>query len=240
TYPKMLTNFLAEHKTISVSGCIAQMFFIIILSAGTEIFILSAMGYDLCADICDPFHYMETMNKGICVQLVTDAWTIGFLDAMINAVFALKLHFCGPNQISHFSCELPPLLKMSCTTTFTNQMVLLTFVVILGSSCFFLTLISYSHIISTILRIRSAEGRHKTFSTCSSHLIVVGVFYLTASFRYTKPSPVSSVALDKMFSVQYSILTTMLNPIIYSLKNREVKRAVGKMLGKYKFLKYYW
>ncbi|KAM7150554.1 olfactory receptor 8S1-like [Macrochelys suwanniensis] len=236
TVPNMLINFLAEHKTISVSGCIAQIFFII-LSAGTEIFILSAMAYDRYAAICDPLHYMETMNKGICVLLVTGAWTIGFLDATINAVFALKLNFCGPNQISHFSCELPRLLKMSCTDILTNQMVLLTFVVIFGSSCFLLTLISYIHIISTILRIRSTEGRRKAFSTCSSHLIVVGVFYLTASFQYTKPSSVSSMALDEMFSIQYSILTPMLNPIIYSLKNREMKTAIRKMLGKYKFLK---
>ncbi|XP_065419118.1 olfactory receptor 5A1-like [Chrysemys picta bellii] len=234
--PNMLVHFLAEHKTISVNSCIAQTFFIF-LPAVAEVFILSAMAYDRYAAICDPLRYMDTMSKGICVQLVSGAWVIGFIDALINTGFALKLHFCGPNQISHFSCELPSLLHLSCTETLTNQVVLFTSVVILGSSSFLFTLISYIHIISTILRIHSAECRHKAFSTCSSHLIVVGLLYLTAFFQYTKPSSVSSVVLDEMFSIQYSIMTPMLNPIIYSLKNKEVKTAVGKMLRKFKFLK---
>ncbi|XP_050791449.1 olfactory receptor 5A1-like [Gopherus flavomarginatus] len=236
TVPNMLMNFLVEHKTISVNGCISQMF-LLILVVGAEIFILSAMAYDRYAAICDPLHYVQTMSKGICVQLVSGAWTMGFLYALLNTVFALKMHFCGPNKINHFSCELPPLLQLSCTDTLTNQVVLLTSVLIFGSSAFLLTLISYIYIISTILRIRSAEGRCKAFSTCSSHLIVVGLWYLTAFFQYTKPSSVSSVVLDEIFSIQYSILTPMLNPIIYSLKNKEVKIALGKRLGKLKFLK---
>ncbi|XP_065270681.1 olfactory receptor 5G9-like [Emys orbicularis] len=236
TVPKMLINFLSDHKTISVNGCITQMFFIL-LSAGTEVFILSAMAYDRYAAICDPLHYIETMNKGICVQLVSGAWVMGFLDVLVNTVFALKLRFCGPNQINHFSCELPPLLQLSCAETLTNQVVLLTSAVVFGSSSFLLILISYIHIISTILRIRSVEGKLKAFSTCSSHLIVVGLLYLTAFFQYTKPSSVSSVLLEEMVSIQYSILTPMLNPIIYSVKNKEVKTAVAKILGKFKFLK---
>ncbi|XP_065271793.1 olfactory receptor 5V1-like [Emys orbicularis] len=236
TVPNTLRNFLAERKTISVNGCITQIFFFF-LSAVTEAFILSAMAYDRYAAICDPLRYMERMSKGICVQLVSGAWAINFLHALLNTVFALKLHFCGPNQISHFSCELPPLLQLSCTETLTNQVVLLTSTVILGSISFPFSLISYILIISTILKIRSAEGRRKAFSTCSSHLIVVILFYLTAFFPYTKPSSVSSVVLDEMFSIQYSILTPMLNPIIYSLKNKEVKTAIGKMLGKFKFLR---
>ncbi|XP_044839611.1 olfactory receptor 8S1-like [Mauremys mutica] len=234
--PNMLVHFLAEHKTISVNSCIAQVFFIFLMAA-TEISILSAMAYDRYAAICDPLHYMNTMNKGICVHLVSGAWAIGFIDALLNTVFVLKLHFCGPNQISHFSCELPSLLQLSCTETFTNQVVLLTSAVVFGLSSFLFTLISYIHIISTILSIRSTEGRHKAFSTCSSHLIVVGLLYLTAFFQYTKPSSVSSVVLDEMFSIQYSILTPMLNPIIYCLKNKEVKTAVEKTLEKFKFLK---
>ncbi|XP_034643733.1 olfactory receptor 1009-like [Trachemys scripta elegans] len=236
TVPKMLINFLSDHRTISVNGCIAQMFFIL-LSAGTEVFILSAMAYDRYAAICDPLHYIETMNRGICVQLVSGASVMGFLNALVNTVFALKLRFCGPNQINHFSCELPPLLQLSCTETLTNQVVLLTSVVVFGASSFLLILISYIHIISTILRIRSVEGKLKAFSTCSSHLIVVGLLYLTAFFQYIKPSSVSSVFLEEMVSIQYSILTPMLNPIIYSVKNKEVKTAVVKILGKFKFLK---
>ncbi|XP_065271803.1 olfactory receptor 5V1-like [Emys orbicularis] len=236
TVPNMLINLLADHKTISINGCITQMFFIL-LSAGAEVFILSAMAYDRYAAISDPLRYMERMSKGICVLLVSGTWTTGFFYALLNTVFTLKLHFCEYNQIHHFSCELPPLLHLSCTETFTNQVVLLTSIAIFGSSSFLFTLISYIHIISTILRIRSAEGRRKAFSTCSSHLIVVGLLYLTAFVQYTKPSSVSSVVLDEMLSFQYSILTPMLNPIVYSLKNKEVKTAVGKMLGKIKFLK---
>ncbi|XP_034646361.1 olfactory receptor 5V1-like [Trachemys scripta elegans] len=236
TVPNTLRNFLAERKTISVNWCITQIFFFFLLVV-TEAFILSAMAYDRYAAICDPLRYMERMSKGICVQLVSGAWAISFLHALLNTVFTFKLHFCGPNQISHFSCELPPLLQLSCTETLTNQVVLLTSAVILGSISFLFSLISYILIISTILRIRSAEGRRKAFSTCSSHLIVVGLFYLTGFLQYTKPSSVSSVVLDEIFSIQYSILTPMLNPIIYSLKNKEVKTAVGKMLGKFKFLR---
>ncbi|XP_050775784.1 olfactory receptor 5G3-like [Gopherus flavomarginatus] len=236
TVPNGLRNFLAEHKTISVNGCIAQMFFIL-LSGAAESFILSAMAYDRYAAICDPLRYMEIMRKGICVQLVSGAWTTDFIYALLNTVFTLKLHFCGSNQIHHFSCELPPLLQLACTETLTNQVVLLTSVVIFGSISFLLTLISYIYIISTILRIRSAEGRHKAFSTCSSHLIVVGLLYLTGFLQYTKPSSVSSVLLDEIFSIQYSVLTPMLNPIIYSLKNKEVKTALRKTLGKLKFIR---
>nr|XP_025040264.1 olfactory receptor 19-like [Pelodiscus sinensis]XP_025040265.1 olfactory receptor 19-like [Pelodiscus sinensis]XP_025040266.1 olfactory receptor 19-like [Pelodiscus sinensis] len=233
TVPKMLVNFLAEHKTISVHGCISQMFFFI-LTAGTEVFILSAMAYDRYVAICHPLRYMQIMSKRICVQLVSGAWTVGIIYALLNMGLALKLHFCGPNQIFHFSCELPQLLQLSCTETFTNEMVLLTSAVILGAASFLLTLVSYIPIIATILRIRSAQGRRKAFSTCSSHLIVVGFLYLAAFSQYTKSSSVSSTVLEEMFSIQYSILTPMLNPIIYSLKNKEVKTAVAKLLRTFK------
>ncbi|XP_030400112.1 olfactory receptor 2F1-like [Gopherus evgoodei] len=236
TVPNALRNFLAEHKTISVNGCIAQMFFIL-LSAGAESFILSATVYDRYAAICDPLRYMEIMRKGICVQLVSGAWTTDFIYALLNTIFTLKLHFCGSSQIHHFSCELPPLLKLACTETLTNQVVLLTSVVIFVSISLLLLLISYIYIISTILRIRSAEGRHKAFSTCSSHLIVVGLLYLIGFLQYKNPRSVSSVLLDEIFSIHYSVLTPMLNPIIYSLKNKEVKTALRKILGKLKFIR---
>ncbi|XP_030402372.1 olfactory receptor 5V1-like [Gopherus evgoodei] len=232
TVPTMLMNFLAKHKIISVNGCITQMFFFILL-AGTEVFILSAMAYDRYAAICDPLYYMEMMSKEICVQLVSGAWTVGLLYALLNTVFTFKLHFCGPNQIRHFSCELPPLLQLSCTDTFTSQVVLLASAVILGAISFLLTLISYIHIISTILRMPSVQGKRKAFSTCSSHLIVVGLLYLAAFIQYTKSRSVSSVAVDEIVSIQYSILTPMLNPIIYTLKNEEVKTALRNLLGKF-------
>nr|XP_006135713.1 olfactory receptor 1009-like [Pelodiscus sinensis] len=235
TVPNMLMNFLVESKTISVRGCLSQMFLFFLL-AGTEVFLLSAMAYDRYAAICDPLHYVDAMNKKIWVQLMSGAWTTGFFYALINTVFALDLHFCGPNEIQHFSCELPPLLRLSCRDILVNQVVLLSSVVVLGSSSFLFTLISYVYVITTILRMRSAEGRRKAFSTCSSHLIVVGLLYLTAFLQYTKPRSISSAVLDEMFSIQYSILTPMLNPIIYSLKNKEVKTALRSISGKFRFL----
>uniref|UniRef100_A0A8C4WH59 Olfactory receptor n=1 Tax=Gopherus evgoodei TaxID=1825980 RepID=A0A8C4WH59_9SAUR len=227
--PKSMVNCIMNtRKTISVYGCFAQIF-LIILSGCTEGFMLSVMAYDRHAAICNPLHYVNIMNKRVCHQLVASAWTVSFFFALVNTLFLLNVNFCGPNEVSHFICELPSLLALSCTTTFTNEMVLLTSVVIFGLSSFIPILVSYIHIISTILRIRSAEGRSKAFSTCSSHLTVVCLLYLTALLQYMKPNAAPSVILNKLFSIHYSILTPMLNPIIYSLKNKEVKMALWKI-----------
>ncbi|XP_006114099.3 olfactory receptor 5G9-like [Pelodiscus sinensis] len=234
TVPKMLTDFLSEQNTISFHGCITQMFFIVFLAV-TEAFTLSAMAYDRYVAICDPLRYAAAMKDDSCVLLEAGAWTLGILAGLVYTVVVLQLQFRGPNQIHHFSCEPPPLLQLSCTSPLKEQMVLLASAVIFGLSSFLLTLISYFHIISTILRMRSAEGQRKAFNTCRSHLTVVALLYLTAFFQYTKPSSASSVVLDEMVSIQYSILTPMLNPIIYSLKNKEVKTALGRMLGKLRF-----
>ncbi|XP_059575087.1 olfactory receptor 5G9-like [Alligator mississippiensis] len=227
--PKMLVNFLRKHKTISVNACFTQTFFIF-LSASCEIFMLSVMAYDRYAAICNPLHYVRTMNKRVCRQLVSFSWTMGLMDSLVNTLPVLKLHFCGPNTIGHFSCELPPLLTLSCTEAFANKIIMISSVVVIGLSTFLLMLVSYIHIVSTILRIHSAEGRRKAFSTCSSHLIVMSLLYVTAFVQYMKSSYVSSLVLDQVFSIQYSILTPMLNPIIYSLKNKEVKIALGRIL----------
>ncbi|XP_074838569.1 olfactory receptor 5BS1-like [Carettochelys insculpta] len=229
--PQMLVNFLVQHKTILVNVCLTQMFFILLLAV-TEIFILSAMAYDRYAAICHPLHYTVTINKRVCNLLLGCSWTMGLIYSLVNTVPVLKLHFCGPNEIKHFSCELPPLLQLSCTGTSTNTIARLSSAVIFGFSSFLPILVSYTFIISTILRMSSVEGRRKAFSTCSSHLIVVGLLYMTALFQYMKPSSVSSPVLDELFSIQYTILTPMLNPIIYSLKNKEMKRALTKLLRK--------
>ncbi|XP_024065442.2 olfactory receptor 5V1-like [Terrapene carolina triunguis] len=230
TVPKMLESFLAKWKTISVGGCLVQLFFFL-LSGCAEVFMLSAMAYDRFAAICHPLHYLVTMKKQVCILLVGGAWTMGFLYSLVNTLPMIKLHFCGPTEINHFSCELPPLLLLSCTETFTNKVVLLSSAVLFGLSSFLLTLISYIHIISTILKMHSVEGRYKAFSTCSSHLIVVGLFYSAAFFQYMKPTSKTSSDLESLVSIQYSILTPMLNPVIYTLKNKEVKTAVWKLLG---------
>ncbi|XP_060636627.2 olfactory receptor 5AR1-like [Anolis sagrei] len=229
--PKMLANLLMKQKTISSTGCLTQMFFSLLLSV-TEVFILSAMAYDRFTAVCHPLHYVVVMNKSICSCLVMGSWLMGLSFAVINTVPTFKVQFCDSHEIRHFSCELPPLLKLSCSDTFLNNTILYSSVVVFGLGSFLPTLVSYIHIISTILKIRSTEGRHKAFSTCSSHLTVVGLLYMTGMSQYMKPSSISSIVVDELFSVQYSILTPMLNPIIYSLKNKEVKRALGKMFGK--------
>ncbi|XP_061447950.1 olfactory receptor 8S1-like [Rhineura floridana] len=236
TVPKMLENFIGKQKTISWEGCIAQIVFVYQVACA-EVLILAAMAYDRYVAICDPLHYTTIMKKEICRNLVSGAWAMGFLYSLVNALPLLNLHFCKSNVIDNYSCELPSVLALSCTQTLTNYIVLLLSGLVFGFGSFLLTLISYTYIISTILKIRSAEGRRKAFSTCSSHLIVVGLFYFAAFFRYMKPSSESLIYLDKVTSVQYSILTPMLNPIIYSLKNKDIQNALAKKFGKCRFPK---
>ncbi|XP_062993816.1 olfactory receptor 8S1-like [Elgaria multicarinata webbii] len=236
TVPKMLGNLVTKKKTISWEGCIAQIFFFFQTSC-SEVFILSSMAYDRYVAICDPLHYANIMRKEMCEYLVAGAWAMSLFIALANVLPLLNLDFCTNNTISHYSCELPSVLMLSCSQILTNVIVLLISVLIFGVSSFLLTLISYIYIISSILKIHSSEGRHKAFSTCSSHLIVVGLFYIAAFFRYMKPSSESFVDLDKVVSIQYSILTPMLNPVIYSLKNKDIKNALARMFGKFNFLK---
>ncbi|XP_007445408.3 olfactory receptor 1052-like [Python bivittatus] len=229
TVPKVLLNFFIG-QTISYNNCITQMFFIL-LTGGAEVFILTAMAYDRYIAIRDPLHYVETMNILFCKQLVGSAWATGLFYAIANTVPILKLAFCGPNIIRHFSCEFPSLLALSCTETITSKIMFYVTGGIVGLFTFSLTLVSYVNIFITILKMNSAEARKKTFSTCSSHLIVVALFYVTGYFRYLRPSSISSVVMDELFSVQYSISTPMLNPIIYSLKTKEVKEAIKHLLN---------
>ncbi|XP_015746438.2 olfactory receptor 1009-like [Python bivittatus] len=239
TVPKMLANFATKQKTISWEGCIAQIFFTF-QTAGTEVLILSAMGYDRYVAICDPLHYSRYLTKEICSKMVGGAWLLGFFNAMMNTLPLLNLHFCSNNILRHYACELPSILALSCASTFTNYITLSISVLVFGVSSSLITLVSYIYIILTILKIKSAEGRQKAFSTCSSHLIVVGLFYITAFARYVKPSSESLMDLDKVISIQYSILTPMLNPIIYSLKNKEIRSVLLKRFGKCSPIPYSW
>ncbi|XP_070584498.1 olfactory receptor 5AR1-like [Erythrolamprus reginae] len=231
TVPKMLANFITKQKTISWEGCIAQIFFFLQTSC-TELFILSAMGYDRYVAICDPLHYNRYLTKEKCNKVMGGAWFLGFLGAIWNVLPLLNLHFCSNNIIKHYNCELPSLLPLSCTETLPNYIALLIIILAYGFSSFLFTLVSYINIISSILKIKSSGGRQKAFSTCSSHLIVVGLFYITAFICYMKPSSESFMDLDKEISIQYSILTPMLNPIIYSLKNKQILCGLEKLFGK--------
>ncbi|XP_015270524.1 PREDICTED: LOW QUALITY PROTEIN: olfactory receptor 1052-like [Gekko japonicus] len=232
TVPKMLENFLLEKKkTISVHGCFTQVFFVVCLSVG-EGLLQSVMAYDWYIAICHPLHYTVRMNKQVCSQLICRALVIGFLYALLNTILLTTLKFCGPNVIHHFSCELPQLFKISCSNTFPNHMVVFTLGSFLGMGALLLTLASYVHIISAILKISSTEGKHKAISTCSSHVTVVVLYYGTIFFRYLKPISKDSLDQEMAPSVVYFILTPMLNPIIYSLRNEEVKKGLLNMVSK--------
>ncbi|XP_053120468.1 olfactory receptor 5A2-like [Hemicordylus capensis] len=200
TSPKMLATMITDQKTISVSGCFTQAFFIL-LSATTEVFVLSAMAYDRYAAICKPLRYMEIMNIAFCRKLVATAWMIGFFYALANTLPLLRLQFCGSNIIRHFSCELPTIISLSCNGTLINKMVFYICGGAVGLVSLFLTMLSYIYIISTILKINSTVGRRKTFSTCSSHLIVITLFYGMGYFRYLRPSSALSILLDQIFSI---------------------------------------
>nr|XP_025040263.1 olfactory receptor 1019-like [Pelodiscus sinensis] len=235
TVPEMLVNFLAVQKTISINSCLVcclvQMFFF--LASGTsmtEIFMLSAMAYDRYEAICHPLTYIQNMSKEVCIQLAGGAWKIGFTVALVNTLLILRVHFCQVNKINHFCCEIPTVLHIACSDTMVNEVVVLTSSVFVGLASSSVIIVSYGLIISSILRIRSTEGRRKAFSTCGSHLTVVLFFYGTAFCKYLRPA--SGASFEKLVTVQYSIVTPMLNPIIYSLKNKEVHTALRKVLGK--------
>ncbi|XP_054849863.1 olfactory receptor 2D3-like [Eublepharis macularius] len=229
TVPKLLVN-LNSSQTISYSGCIAQMF-LILQSGCTEIYILAAMAFDRYTAICKPLHYVQIMNRVFCRWLVGAAWAIGSTHAMVNSLPILKLTFCSQNIIRHFSCEQPSLLALSCTETFLCVITSFISGFTIGVSSSLVIVYSYFHIVSTVLKMQSAEAKKKTFSTCSAHLIVLILYYSTSCTRYMRPTSVSSAILDELFSIQYSILTPMLNPIIYSLKTGEIREALKKLLG---------
>nr|XP_033791025.1 olfactory receptor 2D3-like [Geotrypetes seraphini] len=225
--PKALVHFLAERKTISFPECAAQMY--IALSLGeTECLLLGVMAYDRYAAICHPLHYTVIMNKRACVMMASASWAGGFLLSLVDSVFTLRLPYCGPNEMNHFVCEVPVIIHLACTDTRTTELMIFLVAVVVLLIPFSLILISYLRIISTVLKIRSAEGRHKAFSTCASHLTVVTLFYATIIFMYMRPKSSHSQEQDKRITVFYTVVTPMLNPMIYSLKNKEVKGALRK------------
>uniref|UniRef100_A0A8C3WHS4 Olfactory receptor n=1 Tax=Catagonus wagneri TaxID=51154 RepID=A0A8C3WHS4_9CETA len=230
TIPVMLVNFFREKKTISYRGCLSQIFFLV-TCAGTECVLLAAMAYDRYVAICHPLQYPVLMGMKVCVW----SWLCGLVNSVTHTVLAATLTLCGPNQISHFLCDVPLLLKLSCSDTSLNEFVLHVASAAIGLSPCLLTALSYILIISAIFRIPSAQGRTKAFSTCASHLTVVIVFYGTANFNYDRPREGYSLDVDILVSVFFCVMTPMLNPIIYSLRNKEVRCALRKLTGGYVF-----
>ncbi|XP_042762432.1 olfactory receptor 1052 [Panthera leo] len=228
--PKMLINFLVVRETISFSACIVQhLLFGVFIT--TEGFLLSLMAYDHYVAIANPLLYSVVMSKRKCVGLVTGSFVGGMLNSLIHTISLGRLSFCGSNVVSHFFCDVPPLLKLSCSDTSKNELLLLTFSGVIAMATFLIVVISYIFIFITILRISSAAGRQKAFSTCASHLTSVTIFYGTLSFSYIQPSSQYSVEQEKVVSVFYTLVIPMLNPLIYSLRNKEVKDAVKRAIG---------
>ncbi|XP_015278174.1 PREDICTED: olfactory receptor 1020-like [Gekko japonicus] len=230
--PRMLVSFVNGDRTISVSGCIAQFYFFGCL-AGAECFLLSAMSYDRYSAICNPLHYPNIMNSKICFILASSSWIGGFAVNTVIISFMSQLTFCGPNEIDHFFCDFAPLMEHSCSDTYLVTVVDLSFSTICALPPFLLTLASYICIIATILRIPSTSGRQKTFSTCSSHLIVVTSFFGTLILVYIVPSSPSAVDVKKILSVFYTVLTPLVNPLVYSFRNKEVNIAFRKFTSKH-------
>ncbi|XP_077012001.1 olfactory receptor 5V1-like [Tamandua tetradactyla] len=229
TTPVMLVNFFREKKTISYEGCLSQVFFLV-TCAGTECVLLAAMAYDRYVAICHPLQYPVLMSVKVCVGLVIGSWLCGLVNSMTHTVLTATLTLCGPNQISHFFCDIPLLLKLSCSDTSVNESVLHVASATIGLSPCLFTAASYILIISAVLRMPSAQCRSKAFSTCASHLSVVVVFYGMANFNYDQPSEGYSLDMGILVSVLFCVMTPMLNPIIYSLRNKEVKGALVKLV----------
>ncbi|XP_039353470.1 olfactory receptor 5V1-like [Mauremys reevesii] len=229
TMPQMLKNLLAQKKAISFQGCLAQMYFFSAFLA-TELLLLTGMAFDRYVAICHPLRYSLVMSWKTCCRLAVGIWASGFLISLPHTLSLLHLSFCGPNIINHFFCELPPLLQLSCSNTSYNQTLALVTGVFLGIGCFLLTLLSYVYIVSSVLKIRSAAGKRKAFSTCSSHVMVVTLFYSTVIYTYVQP-PSAYLDRDKAVAALYSMVTPLVNPLIYSLQNKEVKEAFKKLMG---------
>ncbi|KAM7085317.1 olfactory receptor 5B21 [Molossus nigricans] len=229
--PKVVAALQSGNKAISYNGCAAQLFFFVGF-ATVESYLLASMAYDRHAAICRPLHYTSTMTTGVCALLTTGSYVCGFLNASIHTADTFRLPFCDSNEINHFFCDIPPLLALSCSHEHISELVVFC---VVGFNVFFtllVILISYLFISMTIQRIHSAEGRKKAFSTCGSHLMAVSIFYGSVIFMYLQPGSSQSVDMGKTASVFYTVVIPMLNPFIYSLRNREVKNALWKILNK--------
>ncbi|XP_021531969.2 olfactory receptor 5W2-like [Aotus nancymaae] len=228
--PKMLADFLTDQKRIPYNLCAVQMY-LFGAFADVECLMLAVMAYDRYVAICNPLLYTITMSRRLCTQLVAVAYFVGLVDSAVHTCCTFRLSFCNSNVINHFFCDIPPLLALSYSDTFINEIVMFTFIGCVVGCSIVTVFLSYSYIIITILKMSSAEGRLKAFSTCTSHLMAVAVFHGTLLFTYFRPSSSYSMETDKMASVFYTVVIPILNPLIYSLRNRDVKGALKKVIS---------
>ncbi|XP_030043859.1 olfactory receptor 6N2-like [Microcaecilia unicolor] len=231
TIPKMLANLLADKKSISFNGCLLQTYFFHSLGA-TECYLLTVMAYDRYLAICNPLRYPAIMTTKFCFQLTMGCWICGFMCPVTEVILISKLPFCGENEILHIFCDFPPLLSLACTDTSINVLVDFAINAFIILVTFLFIMSSYIKIIITILKIKSAEGRRKAFSTCVAHLTVVLVFFSCIIFMYVRLTKSYSLNYDRTLAVIYSVLTPLFNPLIYSLRNKEIRAAIRRIIHK--------
>uniref|UniRef100_G3TTA7 Olfactory receptor n=2 Tax=Loxodonta africana TaxID=9785 RepID=G3TTA7_LOXAF len=223
--PRYLLSIVTKNKTISYDACMTQLFFAIFLGA-SEFFLLTAMSYDRYVAICQPLHYVTIMNNRVCTQLVVTSWLGGLLAISPGLILCLRLEFCDANIIDHFGCDYSPVLKLSCSDTRSIELLGFISAIVILLITLALVILSYAYILRTILKIPSAQQRKKAFSTCSSHMIVVSISYGSCIFMYMKPSAEERVALNKGVAVLNNSIAPLLNPFIYTLRNKQVKQAL--------------
>ncbi|CAI9590685.1 unnamed protein product [Staurois parvus] len=229
TVPKMLVDFIVDNNIISYKGCITQIYFFFALGF-SELFFLSMMGYDRYLAICNPLRYNSIMTRKLCNQMAMFSWICGFSSSFLLTIPSSRLLFCGPRVINHFFCDFVALLSISCNKTFGTDVILYAFAWIIILYSFLFTTLSYVHIIKTISRLPSLLSRRKAFSTCVSHLTVVLTYYSTIVFIHIRPTTQYTLHMDKFVSVSYAIVIPLLNPIVYTLRNREVHDALRKII----------
>uniref|UniRef100_A0A670KAA1 Olfactory receptor n=1 Tax=Podarcis muralis TaxID=64176 RepID=A0A670KAA1_PODMU len=227
--PQMLVNFWRKSKTISYGACVAQLYIFLALGS-TECVLLVVMAYDRYAAVCHPLRYTTIMSHSVCYKMAAAAWVSGICNPVMETVMTLRLPRCGENRIDNFFCEVPALIKLACADTSLTEAVLFTSSVLFLVTPLGLIVVSYSFIVAAVLRIRSAEGRRKALNTCASHLIVVSLFFGTTIFTYLQPPSNSAHDQTKMASLFYTFVTTMLNPLIYTLRNKEVHKALRRLM----------
>ncbi|XP_006897549.1 PREDICTED: olfactory receptor 1F1-like [Elephantulus edwardii] len=228
TIPKTLANHILESQTISFSGCFMQMYFVIVF-AYMDNFLLAVMAYDPYVAVCHPLHYTTMMTHQLCALLIAGSWVIANLNSLLHTLLIARLSFCAQNTIPHFFCDVS-LLKLSCSDTYLNDMIILTEAALMMITPFVCILASYVHITLAVLRIPSTKGKWKVFSTCGSHLTVVLLFYGIIIALYFNPASSHSAETDTVSTVMYTVVTPMLNPFIYSLRNKDMKGALGKII----------
>ncbi|KAF4016639.1 hypothetical protein G4228_008433 [Cervus hanglu yarkandensis] len=229
--PRMLVNFLS-HKTISYAGCLTQMYFTYALG-NTDSYLLAAMAYDRYVAICDPFHYVTIMSHHRCVLLVAFSCSLPHFHTLLHILLLNQLTFCNSNVVHHFFCDINPLLKLSCSSIFVNDLIIKTEGLVFWVTPFLCIVFSYVRILIAVLRISTAAGKRKAFSTCGSHFTVVILFYGSVFYIYLQPLS-SYTVRDRLATLVYTVLSSMLNPFIYSLRNKDMKRGLRKLMGRRK------